>query len=88
MLRLDSPGVVRVYCSLHGTERAVVFVSRSPYYDVVDSGGQYAIADVPEGNYQLSIWSEDVQGSIRPIEVHRGSELESTIWIDARKIVR
>lgn len=87
-LPLESLGVVRVYCSLHGGERAVVFVSRTPYHDVVDSEGLYGIAGVPAGKYRLSIWSEAVKGPIRPIEVRRGSDAESTIWIDARKITR
>jgi plastocyanin len=87
-LMLENPGVIRIYCSLHGSERAVIFVSESPYYSAVDAEGNYRISRVPEGAYRLVLWSEAVSGPIRSIEVEHGASVRSPIWIDARKMPR
>lgn len=87
-LIVDRPGVVRIYCSLHRNERAVIYVSPSPYFSVIDARRQYAIDDVPVGAYRLVLWSEAVAGTVRSIQVENGPPLSSNIWIDARKIPR
>ena len=87
-LIVERAGVVRIYCSLHRNERAVIFVSPSPYFSVVDSEGRYGINDVAPGSYRLVLWSEVVEGTVRSVQVERGSWLDSNIWIDARKLSR
>jgi plastocyanin len=85
-LVVERPGVVRIYCSLHRNERAVVFVSPSPYFSVIDSGGRYGIEGIPAGAYRLVLWSEVIEGTVRPIRVKGGDRLDENVWIDARKI--
>lgn len=87
-LTVERAGVVRIYCSLHRNERAVIFVSPSPYFSVVDSRGKYEIEDVPAGAYRLVLWSEVVEGTVRSVTVESGSWVASNVWIDARKIPR
>ncbi len=87
-LIVGRPGVVRIYCSLHRNERAVIYVSPSPYFSVIDSRGRYGIDDVPAGAYRLVLWSDVVEGTVRSIQVEGGTPLVSNIWIDARKIPR
>jgi hypothetical protein len=88
LLSLEEAGITRLYCSLHRSERAVIYVALSPFHTLVDSSGLYQIADVPPGEYRLRIWSEPIEGLIRPIEIEAGADLESTIWIDARMIAQ
>ncbi len=57
-IELRHPGVVRIYCSLHPTERAVVFVAPSPYFATFHPPGSYEIRDVPPGRYRVHAWSE------------------------------
>ncbi len=85
-LTVERPGVVRIYCSLHRNERALIYVSPSPYFSVIDSRGRYGIDDVPAGAYRLVLWSDVVEGTVRSIQVEGGTPLVSNIWIDARKI--
>lgn len=87
-LVLDQPGVFRIYCSLHGDERGVVYAVGSPLFAMVADDGRYGIEPVPVGAYRLVLWSDAVSGPIRSIEVESGARLESPIWIDARKVER
>jgi len=87
-LRLAEPGVLRIYCSLHRSERSIVYAVRSPFVAPVDRRGQYGIVDVPPGAYRLVLWSEGVSGPIRSIEIESGSRLDAPIWIDARQVRR
>jgi hypothetical protein len=52
--------VVRIYCSLHPSEGAVVLVSPSPYFAVFHPPGPYEIRNVPPGRYRLEAWGESV----------------------------
>ena len=68
--KFETPGVVNVYCNVHPTMSAVVHVMTSPYYAFADAAGNYTVADVPAGKYNLIAWNE--QGGIsapQPIEV-------------------
>jgi len=87
-LVFGKPGLFRVYCSLHGSERSVVYAASSPLLSAVDEDGRYAIESVPAGTYRLVLWSEAVAGPIRSIEVESGDRLEAPIWIDARRVPR
>jgi plastocyanin len=51
-------GVVRVFCNIHSTMSAVIVVLRTPYFAVSDSIGNYAIPDVPPGEYRLHVYHE------------------------------
>src|SRR2546425_11772208 len=46
-------GVVRVYCSIHESMSATIFVAPSPYHVVAEASGAFAIPDVPPGRYRL-----------------------------------
>ena len=51
-------GVVRVFCNIHSTMSAVIVVLKTPYYAVSDMSGNFAIRNVPPGEYQLHIYHE------------------------------
>src|SRR5262249_41943478 len=52
------PGISYIYCNIHPQMSAVVLALDSPYYAVTDQQGNFGIAGVPEGRYQLSVWHE------------------------------
>jgi hypothetical protein len=72
-LQFHEPGVVRVYCSLHPAERAVVFVAPSPYFVTLRPPGPYEIRDVPPGRYRLDAWSESLDADARAVTVLPGT---------------
>jgi hypothetical protein len=51
-------GIVRVFCNIHATMSAIIAVLNTPWYAVTLATGQYAIAGVPPGEYQLRIFHE------------------------------
>jgi plastocyanin len=54
-------GIVRVFCNIHATMSAIIAVLNTPWYVVTLATGQYAIAGVPPGEYQLRIFHERAQ---------------------------
>jgi hypothetical protein len=70
---LSKPGLVRVECDAHGWMLAWIYVADNPYYAVTGQDGNFAIADVPPGNYTLVAWHEftgemEVPVTVKPKE--------------------
>lgn len=57
-VRLDRPGVVRVFCNIHPTMSAVIAVLPSPYFASSDRDGRFQILNVPAGEYTLHVIHE------------------------------
>jgi plastocyanin len=51
------PGLVRIYCSIHESMSASIFVVPSPYWALARPDGSFAIRGVPAGSWQLRAWS-------------------------------
>lgn len=47
---------MRVMCDAHDFMRGFVFVSRNPYYAIVDGDGEFFIDNVPPGTYSIKSW--------------------------------
>jgi plastocyanin len=74
-LVLRHPGVVRIYCSIHESMRAVILVSPTPWFDRVDRRGSFRIANVPPGRYRIQVFNEALPPQSRDLTVRA---LEST----------
>jgi plastocyanin len=57
-VRFDRPGVSSLFCNIHPQMSAVVVTVDTPYYGVSDAEGRISIHEVPDGRYQLQVWSE------------------------------
>ena len=57
-VRLDRPGVVRVFCNIHPTMSALIAVLPTPYFAVSRADGQFQIPHVPPGEYKLRVIHE------------------------------
>jgi hypothetical protein len=51
-------GIVRVFCNIHATMSAIIAVLNTPWYAVTQAAGNYTIAGVPPGEYQLRLFHE------------------------------
>ena len=51
-------GIVRVFCNIHSSMSAVIVVLPTPYFATTGRDGSYQIANVPPGDYQLSVFHE------------------------------
>lgn len=51
-------GVVRVFCNIHPAMSAVIVVVDTPWFTTTARDGSFRIADVPPGEYRLSVFHE------------------------------
>jgi plastocyanin len=71
-LEFEHPGVVRMYCSIHESMNATIFVSPSPFYDRAGVTGTFEIEGVPDGRYLLRTWNEKLPPTVRQLTVEAG----------------
>ena len=57
-VKFDRPGVVRIFCNIHPAMSAVIVVLPTPYFATTGRDGAFQIANVPPGDYQLSVFHE------------------------------
>lgn len=57
-VRMDRPGVVRVFCDIHSHMNAFVLVFSHPFFSVTDVNGRYTLPAVPAGSYTVIGWYE------------------------------
>jgi plastocyanin len=67
------PGVVRIYCSIHESMNATIFVAPSIWHAVVGAKGEYAIRDVPPGRYRLRTWNRRLPPASQLVEIGGGA---------------
>jgi len=60
-VRFTRPGPSYIFCNIHPEMSAVIMVMTTPYYATSDTEGNYAIENVPPGEYELSVWYESAQ---------------------------
>jgi plastocyanin len=67
-----APGLVRVYCSIHESMSALVYVAPSPWFAVAGANGAFRIRHVPPGRYTVHTWSDQVPSVSRRVSVKQG----------------
>lgn len=56
-VKLNEQGIVKVYCNIHPNMATFVAVDDIGISNVVDSNGNFVIANLPTGKYQLKAWN-------------------------------
>lgn len=69
-IRLDTPGAIVLGCHIHGSMRAHLYVSPTPWFAVTDAEGR-AVVEVPDGPAEVLLWHPDQLGeqAPRPLQV-------------------
>ena len=57
-VHFDKVGVSFLFCNIHPEMSAVVVAVDTPYYTTSDKSGRVELANVPDGRYELHVWSE------------------------------
>jgi plastocyanin len=57
-VRFDRPGVSFLFCNIHAEMSGVVVAVETPYFGSSDRSGHLAIANVPDGRYEMHVWYE------------------------------
>lgn len=85
-VRIDRRGEVRFFCSLHPDESFGILVTSEVFSGVVRSDGSYYVGPLPDGTYRLSIWSPELEGPIRTVELDGGRSIVEPIVLDPNLI--
>jgi hypothetical protein len=56
--RFDRVGVSFLFCNIHPEMSAVVVAVNTPYYAISDRSGRASLTNVPDGEYEMHVWSE------------------------------
>jgi plastocyanin len=65
----DNLGAVPLLCNVHPEMSGYLVVVPTPYFAVTDGAGDYAIRDVPPGQYTLKTWSEEGKPTSQAVTV-------------------
>ena len=57
-VKFARPGVVRVFCNIHASMNAVIVVIASPYFATTKPDGTFKTGEVPQGQYNLTLFHE------------------------------
>jgi plastocyanin len=77
----DKVGVVQVFCNIHPSMRAMIYVTPNVYFARCDADGDFTIPNVPVGHHRLNTWNERCGESSMPIDVTAGASPDIAITI-------
>ncbi len=80
-VRMDRPGIVRVFCDIHSHMNAYVLVFAHPFFDVTDIDGRFELPSLPPGTYTVVGWYEGEPRVTRPATILSGG------WTDLDLVV-
>jgi hypothetical protein len=83
-LRLDRPGVIRVYCRIHEGESATIFVAPGPLARM-SRDGHFAFRDVPAGRFVLGAWADGAAGVRREITLRAGERARQDLLLEPER---
>jgi hypothetical protein len=81
-VRLDQVGEVRVLCNVHMEMEAHILVLEEPYSAVAGEDGGFEIRNVPAGEYELSVWSEEWLPTRRKVALPEDGEVRLDVAAD------
>ena len=77
---LRRPGPVRIECDSHGWMSGWVYVT-DDIGTVTTSNGQFELADIPAGSYELTVWHEQFTGKSQHITVSPDGQTEASFTL-------
>jgi plastocyanin len=86
----DRPGVVVLGCNIHDFMRGYVFVSASPYFAASGEDGGAAIAGLPAGGYEVTVWHAREKQAVpgRRVELAAGDSLALDFTLDLKPAIK
>ena len=77
--KFDNPGVVTLLCNVHPEMAGYLVVSPTPYFAETDKEGNYKIANVPDGQYNVVAWHEGAKNQTKPVQVSGDAKQDFTL---------
>jgi plastocyanin len=73
-IEFAKPETMRVECDAHPWMKGWIVVQDDPYYAVTDENGNFSIAEVPAGTYEVEVWQETLGKQTASVTVSAGGE--------------
>jgi plastocyanin len=64
-----NPGVVELFCHIHSHMHGFVLVLDNPYFAVTNAGGEFDLANVPDGDYTIKAWANPTTVMTKTVSV-------------------
>jgi plastocyanin len=77
--KFDQPGVAPLLCNVHAEMSGYIVVVPTPYFATTDSGGNYKIENVPDGQYNVVGWHEGIKNQTKPVAVSGDAQVDMTL---------
>lgn len=71
-VRVDRPGIVKVFCEIHSHMSATVMVFDHPWFAMPDETGRFALTGVPPGSHEVTAWHERLGDTTVTVRVEPG----------------
>jgi plastocyanin len=72
-------GIVQVFCNIHPSMRAMIFVTPNPFFARADKDGKFQLVNVPAGHYTLAFWQERCGTRRQQVDAGPGHEQELSL---------
>ena len=69
----DTAGLVVLRCDIHEHMRGLVLVLATPYFVLTDAEGNFRLAGLPVGKYQLKVWIDSRTTLSKAVELGEGA---------------
>jgi plastocyanin len=83
-VKFPHAGLVRIYCSIHESMSASIFVVPSPHWALARPDGSFSIAGVPPGRWQVRAWSWRLPSASTRVSVVSGRSARVDLELGAR----
>lgn len=77
--KFTEPGVVPLLCNVHPEMAGYIVVSPTPYFGEAGADGSYSLANVPDGDYTLTVWHEGKKVQSKKITVKGDTTADVTL---------
>ena len=71
--------MISVKCDVHAWMQAYIGVLDHPYFATTDASGAFSISGLPDGNYTVTAWHEQLGEQMMDVTVADGSMAEASI---------
>jgi len=78
-----APGLVRVFCNVHHSMVAYIWVLDTPFYTTPDGSGNFTLTGLPEGAGTLEVWHEQTDGAKESLKLPRAEAV--TVKLEVTK---
>ena len=83
-IKVDKPETIAIKCDVHGWMSGYWVATDTPYVAVTDAGGNFKIADLPPGDYDVELWQEKLGKATQKASI-KAKEETKVAWKMAAK---